>query len=102
MPQRKADSVLPEPVGARISVCSPLAMAGQPCACAGVASGNDVLEPGSHRRRERLERIRRGHGSRLPTPPDTACQGSATGRGGWRSPTVSVPTMFGWMSQRYS
>ena len=43
MPHRNADSVLPEPVGARISVCSPPAMAGQPWACAAVASGNEVL-----------------------------------------------------------
>ena len=43
MPHRNAASVLPEPVGARISVCSPPAMAGQPCAWAAVGSGNEVL-----------------------------------------------------------
>ena len=42
MPARKAASVLPEPVGARISVCAPEAMAGHPWACAAVGSGNDV------------------------------------------------------------
>ena len=42
MPQRNAASVLPEPVGARISVCSPAAMAGQPCAWAAVGAGNEV------------------------------------------------------------
>src|SRR5918999_1465609 len=36
MPYRKAASVFPEPVGAWISVCLPLAIAGQPCSCAGV------------------------------------------------------------------
>lgn len=35
-------SVLPDPVGARISVCSPDAMAGHPCSCAAVGAGNDV------------------------------------------------------------
>jgi hypothetical protein len=40
-PHRKAASVLPDPVGARIRVCSPEAMAGQPCSWAGVGAGND-------------------------------------------------------------
>ena len=39
---RKAARVLPLPVGARISVDSPRAMAGHPCACGGVGVGNDV------------------------------------------------------------
>ncbi len=38
MPQRNAASVLPEPVGALISVCSPEAIAGHACACAAVGS----------------------------------------------------------------
>jgi hypothetical protein len=33
--------VLPEPVGARISACSPAAMAGHPCSWACVGAGND-------------------------------------------------------------
>src|SRR5262249_35271187 len=37
---RKAASVLPEPVGARMSVCRPEAMAGQPCRWAAVGSPN--------------------------------------------------------------
>lgn len=41
MPQRNAVSVLPDPVGARISVCSPEAMAGQPCSWAAVGARND-------------------------------------------------------------
>src|SRR6266536_1355226 len=40
MPKRKAASVLPEPVGAWISACFPVAIAGQPRACAGVGSVN--------------------------------------------------------------
>src|SRR3954453_10606777 len=39
MPHRNAASVLPEPVGARISVLSPAAMAGQPWAWASVGAG---------------------------------------------------------------
>ncbi len=39
MPHRKAASVLPEPVGARMSVWSPPAMAGHPWVWAGVGSG---------------------------------------------------------------
>lgn len=35
-------SVLPEPVGARISVCSPDAMAGQPCSWAWVGAAKEV------------------------------------------------------------
>ena len=41
MPHRNAVSVLPEPVGARISVWSPDAMAGHPCSCASVGAGNE-------------------------------------------------------------
>ena len=42
MPHRNAVSVLPEPVGARIKVLSPLAIAGQPIVCGGVGSGKLV------------------------------------------------------------
>ena len=38
MHQRKAASVLPEPVGAQMRVCEPLEIAGQPSACACVGS----------------------------------------------------------------
>ena len=34
--------VLPEPVGAQINVWAPPTMAGHPCTCGGVGSGNDV------------------------------------------------------------
>src|SRR5919204_3078935 len=40
MPYRKAARVLPDPVGAWISVWPPRAIAGQPSACAGVGSAN--------------------------------------------------------------
>src|SRR3954454_11567649 len=36
IPHRNAASVLPDPVGAQISVCSPAAILGQPSACAAV------------------------------------------------------------------
>src|SRR5689334_6807781 len=42
MPQRKDARVLPEPVGAQISVCLPEAIAGQPAACAGVGASNEA------------------------------------------------------------
>ena len=42
MPQRNEASVLPEPVGAQISVCAPEAIAGQPAACAGVGASNEA------------------------------------------------------------
>src|SRR5688572_31847719 len=40
MPYRNAASVLPEPVGAWIRTLPPVAIAGQPCACAGVGPAN--------------------------------------------------------------
>ena len=45
MHQRKAVSVLPLPVGARMSVDSPRAIAGQPRVCGGVGASNDAAEP---------------------------------------------------------
>ena len=53
MPQRNAASVLPEPVGAQISVLRAEAIAGQPCAWAGVGASNDALEPVADLRGER-------------------------------------------------
>ena len=41
MHHRNAASVLPDPVGAQMSVCPPAVMAGQPCACAAVGAAND-------------------------------------------------------------
>ena len=41
IPQRNAVSVLPEPVGAQISVFAPVAIAGQPCSWAGVGASNE-------------------------------------------------------------
>ena len=39
---RKPERVLPEPVGAAISVSVPLAMRGQPCACGSVGPSGNV------------------------------------------------------------
>lgn len=64
MPHRKAVSVLPDPVGARISVCRPAAMAGQPCSWAVVGAGNDELNQvrtGSEKRSS--EPIREAYGA---------------------------------------
>jgi len=41
MHHRNAASVLPEPVGAQMSVCSLAAIAGQPSACAAVGPAKD-------------------------------------------------------------
>ena len=69
-------SVLPEPVGARISVCSPAAMAGQPCSWASVGAGNeDGTRPGRARRTGRERRcrsLRRGCDSFRRRRPDLA------------------------------
>src|SRR6476619_2118976 len=43
MHQRNAVSVLPLPVGARMSVDSPRAIAGQPSACGGVGASKEAL-----------------------------------------------------------
>ena len=42
MPQRKAASVFPDPVGDKISVFSPDAILGHPNRCGGVASAKEV------------------------------------------------------------
>ena len=41
IPHRNAVSVLPEPVGAQISVFAPVAIVGQPFTCAGVGASNE-------------------------------------------------------------
>ena len=66
-----AASVLPEPVGARISACSPAAIAGQPSACACVGSPKVVEEPLTYRRREVVE----NHESTIPRPTDSRFAG---------------------------
>ncbi len=43
MAARNAASVLPDPVGAAISACRPLPMAGQASSCARVAPSGNVL-----------------------------------------------------------
>ena len=52
--QRNAVSVLPLPVGARMSVDSPRAIAGQPSLCGGVGAVERSPEPVGHRGMEEL------------------------------------------------
>src|SRR5690242_21602431 len=52
IPQRKLASVFPDPVGAQISACSPLEIASQPPACAGVGPSK---EASNHRRTPSLK-----------------------------------------------
>ena len=54
MAHRNAVSVLPLPVGARISVDSPRAIAGQPSVCGGVGAVERGAEPLRDRRMEEL------------------------------------------------
>ncbi len=56
-PHRNAARVLPDPVGARISVCSPEAMAGQPWACAAVGSAKVVENQARTAGENALERV---------------------------------------------
>ncbi len=56
MAERKAARVLPEPVGAAISVCRPSRIAGQPSRCGGVGLAEPGLEPPPHRRVKAGER----------------------------------------------
>ena len=58
MAQRKAASVLPLPVGARISVDSPRAIAGQPCACGGVGAANDPRNQSATAPMEEIQDVR--------------------------------------------
>lgn len=62
MAHRNAERVLPDPVGARISAWSPPAMAGHPCAWAGVGAGNEV----SNHARTAGENGARGSGATTP------------------------------------
>ncbi len=55
--QRKAARVLPLPVGAQMSVCSPAAMAGQPRAWAAVGTSNDERNQSLVAGRKAVERI---------------------------------------------
>ena len=60
IPHRNAVSVLPEPVGAQISVFAPEAIAGQPSVWAGVGASNEA----SNQRRTGARERRRGGDSR--------------------------------------
>ena len=89
-------------------MCSPLAMAGQPWACGGVASGNDD----SNQARTAGEKGASGSGAATPSRyrrPLTAAVRDGSTRwtpapvaARFAQPTVSVPTMLGWRSQMYS
>ena len=67
-PKRNAASVLPEPVGAEISVCSPVAMAGHACAWACGRRREGPPEPLAHLR---------GEGAQRHAPQGTAGTGAA-------------------------
>jgi hypothetical protein len=76
--------VLPEPVGARISVWSPSAMAGQPLAWAAVGAGKLVsnqARTGSEKRSSAM--LRAYEGGRTSDPGYATC---------------SLPSMLAWMS----
>ena len=88
MPHRKADSVLPEPVGARIRVWSPPAMAGQPWAWGGVGSGNEV----SNQARTAGENGASGSTSATPSRYRRPLTGAVRdGPTGWRRPPRFCP-----------
>ena len=72
MPQRKAARVLPDPVGARISVCSPAEIGPQPCACAGVGSAKE----GSNHARTAGEKL--ASGPRAARPSQSPSRGYGT------------------------
>ena len=93
MPQRNAARVLPEPVGARISVWSPAAMAGQPWSCAAVGAANEVVNhcrTGSEKssRATRPSRYRRPV---TPTPGELRTPGSRWCRRRWPAPRRTRP-----------
>src|SRR3954452_5233991 len=69
MPHRNAARVLPDPVGARISVWSPAAIAGQPCACAGVGSGNELSNQARTAGENRSNATRQLYGRSVTCPP---------------------------------
>ena len=58
MPQRKLARVLPEPVGAQISVLAPLEIASQPPAWAGVGPSKEASNQRRTGRAERRQRVR--------------------------------------------
>jgi len=114
MPQRNDVSVLPEPVGARISVWAPEAIAGQPRSWAGVGSGNEVsnqARTGGEKRSSAL--IRSTYRPPRRPPPRALGAGGRAGPGRRASDQAVVagasveagsattirPFMYGWGSQ---
>ena len=93
MPQRKALRVLPEPVGAQMSVLAPEAIFGQPAAWAGVGTSNEASNQrlvGSLKSARgvdfALESVAMLNRSSLCTPPAT--DGGAHEGGGMHSSIV--------------
>ncbi len=91
-PHRKAARVLPEPVGAWISVCRPAAMAGHPCSWAAVGPGKEAREPLRHRPGEQVEHRhrRQATGSRPTSPRGTPAA--------WPQPAAVLPDCRLWTS----
>ncbi len=85
---------MPDPVGARMSVWSPAAMAGQPCSWAGVGAGNEV----SNQVRTAGEKTSGVPDTdpRLRPDPDIRRQWQRTA---WATRAVRVPFMLAWRSQ---
>jgi hypothetical protein len=88
-------SVLPDPVGARISVWSPPAMAGQPRSWASVGAGNEVE---NHVRTGSLNASREPMREGYEPPVTTPCPGFRTAQAGGAS-TKSSPSIVAWMVQ---
>src|SRR5215207_8556673 len=72
IPDRNAASVLPDPVGARIRVCSPRAMAGQPWSWAAVGHGKFA----SNQDRTGSEKASSGIPKSVPTTRDRNAGGA--------------------------
>src|ERR1035437_1022659 len=87
--ERKAASVLPVPVGARIRVDSPRAIAGQPWRCGAVGPGNDARNQAAVRGWKAASAVVSLSESRAE------CGGSAAGAGFAGLDGLRVPGGFG-------
>ena len=63
---RNAASVLPEPVGAATSVCSPATIRGQPSRCASVGSLEPLVKPAGHDRMKQIRMHRQNYTIEYP------------------------------------
>src|SRR5690554_5935838 len=82
MPHRKAASVLPEPVGARIRLWRPPAMAGQPWACAAVGSPKVVANHSRTGGENRSRATPGAYGRTLTVPVGSWRAGTGPARAG--------------------